>query len=166
MERIYTPWRLAYLSGAGQGGECLFCAAPAHADEDALILHRGEAAYVILNLYPYSSGHLMVVPVRHVARLAQATPAERGEIMETAARAEAILQDCYKPDGLNVGMNLGRAAGAGVAGHLHLHLVPRWSGDTNFATVIGDTRIIPETPDQTFARLVPLFAEAFAGDAP
>jgi ATP adenylyltransferase len=159
MERIFTPWRLAYLNRQQDGSACLFCAAPEERDDEALILHRGRATYVIINLYPYSNGHLMVVPHRHLGRLSEATPAERSELIETTARCEEILRNSYHPEGLNVGLNLGAAAGAGVVGHLHLHLVPRWSGDTNFITAIGGTRIIPETPPQTFARLQPLFAQ-------
>jgi ATP adenylyltransferase len=163
MEQIFTPWRLAYLTSDHTSDDCVFCSAVAPGeDERRLILRRSGSVYVILNLYPYSSGHLMVVPNRHVAGLSLATPEERGDMIETAAACEAILAGAYRPAGFNIGMNLGRAAGAGIAGHLHLHVVPRWDGDTNFATVLGGTRIIPETPEQTYRRLRPLF-DATAG---
>jgi ATP adenylyltransferase len=114
---------------------------------------------VVINKYPYNSGHLMIVPNRHEAHLHRLTTAERGELIELAGHAEKILRDAYRAQGINLGMNLGESAGAGIVGHLHLHLVPRWSGDTNFMSVVGATRVIPEDPSATFARLKPLFAE-------
>lgn len=139
---------------------CVLCAAHAdRQDPKSLVVHCGALNFVVMNLYPYNSGHVMVAPLRHVARLAEATAEELAEMMALARRLEAILQEAYRPDGLNVGMNLGRPAGAGVAHHIHLHVVPRWSGDTNFMTVLGETRVIPEDPVEAAARLRGLFAE-------
>ncbi|MFQ5718925.1 MAG: HIT domain-containing protein [Acidobacteriota bacterium] len=161
MDRIFTPWRLQYLRAIHDGSGCVFCTALAAPDDARVyILDRGPDVFVILNIFPYSNGHVMVVPRRHVARLTDASPEARRNMIETAARCETILQRAYEPDGFNVGLNLGRAAGAGIAEHLHLHVVPRWDGDTNFSTVIGDTRFIPETPQQTYDRLAPLFRTA------
>ena len=159
MDRMFTPWRLPYLEAMDKDTSCLFCRVlPEEQDESNLILQRRDQVFVMINLYPYSSGHLMVVPDRHLAHLSEATARERSLLMETVADCETILRDIYRPDGMNVGMNLGRSAGAGVVGHLHIHLVPRWTGDNNFASVIGETRIIPETPPQTFQRLLPCFS--------
>ena len=160
MERLWTPWRLTYVTGVGEAQGCVFCAAHA-ADAtapDSLVVFRGAACFVVLNLYPYNNGHLMVVPDRHVASLDALTAAERDELMELTRRAEVALTEAYRPHGLNVGINLGKAAGAGVVDHLHVHLVPRWNGDTNFMTVVGQTRVLPEELDQTGARLRPIFA--------
>jgi len=161
MDTLFTPWRRDYLTGARDEGGCVFCEAAAPSpdrDAERLVLHRRASLYVILNLYPYTSGHLMIVPNRHLARLDAATPDERRDLIETAALCERLLEQTYRPGGLNLGLNLGRAAGAGIVGHLHLHVVPRWEGDTNFATVIGGTRVVPETPAESYARLAPLFA--------
>ena len=154
--------------GGGAGGGCVFCAALAHAGrrsprDPSLIVARGDTCFVILNLYPYNNGHLMVVPNRHIGLLAEASAAELGELMTMAQRAEAALTEAYRPHGLNLGINLGRPAGAGIPGHLHLHIVPRWDGDTNFMTVVGDTRVVPETPPQTLERLVPIFERLARG---
>jgi ATP adenylyltransferase len=152
---------LAYVSSAsGPDGGCVFCAAGRvdEASGNSLVVHRGRQAYVILNLYPYNNGHLMVVPVRHIASLGEATADERSELMTLTALSEAVLMEAYAPHGLNVGINLGRAAGAGVEHHLHVHLVPRWSGDTNFMTTVGDVRVLPESMDEVASRLRPVFA--------
>jgi ATP adenylyltransferase len=163
MEPMFTPWRLRYLTAERQTGTCLFCATAATGeDRAALVLHRGAAAFVMLNLYPYNNGHLMVVSRRHLARLSEASAEERREIIDLAAWSESILERSYRCEGMNLGLNLGRAAGAGVEGHLHLHVVPRWSGDTNFAAVLAGARIIPETPQETYERLKP----CFDGEAP
>lgn len=166
MEHLWTPWRLAYVTGASAGAGCVFCrsADPTDGGPDPLIVHEGRLAFVILNLYPYSNGHVMVVPRRHIATLAEATPDELGEIMLLARRAELVLTEAYSPHGLNLGINLGRAAGAGVADHLHLHVVPRWTGDTNFMTIVADARVLPETLEQTGARLRPLFERVTASE--
>ncbi len=164
MDRMFTPWRLPYLQGMTGNEGCLFCrVVDEKRDADNLILHRGASCFVIINLYPYSSGHLMVVPGRHLGHLADATTQERAEVMETVAHCESVLEKAYTPHGMNIGLNLGRSAGAGVVGHLHVHLVPRWDGDNNFASVIGNTRIVPETPPQTYQRLLPLFATGPSG---
>ena len=141
---------------------CVFCAALDPAALSPLLVCRGERSFVILNKYPYNNGHLMVVPARHVGRLADATPAELTEIITLARVSEMALTEAYRAHGINVGMNVGRAAGAGVRDHLHVHLVPRWDGDTNFMSVVGDTRVVPEEPAASVARLRPIF-ERLAG---
>jgi ATP adenylyltransferase len=159
VERIWSPWRLQYVSKAGDDtASCVFCAAQAGGADARLVVHRGTAAYVILNLFPYNSGHLMIVPHRHIAALSAALPAERAELMELTALAERALTEVYRPQGLNVGMNLGRAAGAGIVDHMHIHVVPRWSGDTNFFTVVGDVRCLPEDLEHAAECLRPVFA--------
>lgn len=164
MERLWSPWRNAYVSGSGESKACVFCDALVHPDAAPLVLFRGDACFVILNLYPYNNGHLMVVPNRHVATLALTTPAELSELMMLTQRAEIALTEAYRPQGINVGMNLGRPAGAGVVDHLHVHLVPRWTGDTNFMSVVGEVRVLPEDLEQTAGRLRPIF-ERLAGKA-
>ncbi len=136
---------------------CIFCRAVEDSACDALVVDRGDRAYVILNLYPYNSGHLMVVPRRHVATLAELAREELVELALLTQRAERALTEVYTPQGLNVGVNLGTAAGAGVAGHLHVHLVPRWTGDTNFMSVVGDVRVLPEEVPVSASRLRPVF---------
>jgi ATP adenylyltransferase len=158
MERLWSPWRLAYVTGSSSGSDCVFCAAVE--SPSPLIVHRGVTCFVILNLYPYNSGHLMVVPNRHVPTLASATAEELAELMALTRAAEVALADAYAPHGLNIGINLGKAAGAGVLDHLHVHLVPRWNGDTNFMTVVGDVRVLPEDLEQSAARLRPIFERA------
>lgn len=143
---------------------CVFCDALHEPDDTSLVLHRGRKAFVILNLYPYNSGHLMVVPARHIATLSAATAEERCELMDLVELAERALTEAYKPQGLNVGMNLGRAAGAGIVDHLHVHVVPRWSGDTNFMPVVGSVRVMPEDLTQAVARLRPAFARIASTD--
>jgi ATP adenylyltransferase len=146
-------------SGNGPDVSCVFCHTPSEADlsRDDLILIRGRSSYVILNLYPYNSGHLMVVPERHVASLAATTEEERLELMRFTRYAEMALTEAYAPQGINIGINLGRPAGAGVLDHLHVHLVPRWNGDTNFMTVVGNVRVLPEDLASTAKKLRPIF---------
>ena len=153
MEHLWSPWRLAYITGANPTTGCVFCNAAADPQADALIVFRGRTCYVILNLFPYNNGHLMVVPNRHLATLASATPAERAELIELTTRAEIALTEAYAPHGLNMGINLGKPAGAGVLDHVHLHVVPRWNGDTNFMTSVGETRVMPESLDATADKL-------------
>jgi ATP adenylyltransferase len=156
MDCLWTPWRYQYMAQFAQGGqpECIFCdAIERNRDEETLVVHRGKKAFVILNRFPYTSGHVMLVPYAHVAELHLCEPDALQEIMEMAQRMEAIFQREYKPDGMNLGMNLGRAAGAGVTGHLHLHMLPRWFGDSNFMTVTGETRVHPEELSTTYERL-------------
>ena len=157
LERLWTPWRLAYVSGGSEPSACVFCAAPDDENAAPLVLFRGPTCFVILNLFPYNNGHLMVVPNRHVATLADTTPDERAELMELTRVAEIALTEAYAPHGMNMGINLGKPAGAGVPGHLHIHVVPRWSGDTNFMTVVGQTRVLPEELPATGDKLRPLF---------
>ena len=142
-------------AGSEQSARCIFC--DTSQDREQLIVTRGRLAYVILNKYPYNNGHLMVAPERHVATLATTTDDERGELMRLTRHAEMALTEAYAPHGINVGINLGRAAGAGIVDHLHVHLVPRWDGDTSFMSVVGDTRVLPEELGQTSARLRPIF---------
>jgi len=157
MDRLWSPWRLAFVTGAsGAQAGCIFCDVFEPGREE-LVLVRGRTAYVVLNLYPYNNGHLMIVPARHVATLEATTADERSELMRFTRLAEMALNEAYSPQGINVGINLGRAAGAGIADHLHVHVVPRWAGDTNFMTVIGETRVLPEDLAGTKRRLQPIF---------
>ena len=144
---------MQYVTGTGDARGCVFCEALSSPGGDALVLHRGRECYVILNLFPYSSGHLMVVPNRHIATLSAATHQERCEMMDLTRLSEEALTDVYKPQGLNVGMNLGRSAGAGIVDHIHVHVVPRWNGDTNFMSVVGEVRVLPEDIAETARRL-------------
>jgi ATP adenylyltransferase len=167
MFRLWSPWRLAYVTGTSTSSGCIFCDAASSADQDraSLVLVRGRAAYVILNLYPYNNGHLMVVPNRHVGSLAAATADELSEMMRLTRDAEVALTEAYDPQGINVGINIGRPAGAGVLDHVHIHLVPRWNGDTNFMSVIGHTRVLPEELGETKKRLQPIFERLVRGSA-
>ena len=157
LERLYTPWRLAYVTGSAKSSDCVFCAALASEDADPLIVLRGATCFVILNLFPYNNGHLMVVPNRHIATLVDARPDELREMMEMTRLSEIALREAFNPEGINVGINLGKAAGAGILEHLHIHLVPRWTGDTNFMTIIGQTRVLPQELPVTADRLRPIF---------
>jgi ATP adenylyltransferase len=163
MDRLWAPWRLSYVTAAQvPATDCIFCDACAGRAVDLVVL-RGRVCYVILNLYPYNNGHLMVVPNRHLAALEALTPDEQTELMQLARLAEMALNEAYRPQGINVGINLGKAAGAGIENHLHIHLVPRWSGDTNFMTAVGQTRVLPEDLAATAARLRPIFARLYGG---
>jgi len=155
MERLWSPWRLAYVTGSKTETGCVFCLASEAAE--SLVLFSGATCFVVLNLYPYNNGHLMVVPYRHVATLSALEPAELQEIALLIQRAEAALTEAYQPHGLNVGINLGKPAGAGVLDHVHVHLVPRWNGDTNFMTVVGEVRVLPEDLQDSVRRLRPIF---------
>lgn len=186
MDRLWTPWRYDYVSkseGPSRQGVpeelsawpgdkgCVFCnmleatayaaahgTPPADADRAANIFHRGEFCFGCLNAYPYNSGHAMIVPYAHWDQLCRLEVSASYEMMTLAQRLESVLRDIYNPDGINLGMNLGKSAGAGVAGHLHLHMVPRWTGDTNFMTVVGETRVLPEALGKTWERLHAAFA--------
>jgi ATP adenylyltransferase len=164
VERLWSPWRLKYVTDASSSDTpCIFCAALERAaDTDPLMLYRGEACFVILNLFPYNNGHLMVTPNRHVASLAGLTDGELSELARLTRAAELAIQEAYHPHGLNIGVNLGRSAGAGIVDHMHVHVVPRWSGDTNFMTVVGETRVLPEELSATSQRLKPIFARLTA----
>jgi ATP adenylyltransferase len=157
MEFLWSPWRLAYIIGASASTGCVFCNALTSPESAPLLLHRGERCFVILNLFPYNNGHLMVVPNRHIGSLAAATPDELAEMIELTRRAEIALTDAYAPHGMNMGINLGKPAGAGILDHVHIHVVPRWNGDTNFMTVVGETRVLPEELSKTAERLRPAF---------
>lgn len=147
------------MTSADRTPGCVLCRArDGEGEADRLIVHVAETNFVVMNLYPYSGGHVMVAPKRHLGSLAEATPEELAEMMALARRLEAVFREEYRPDGINLGMNLGRSAGAGVADHIHMHLVPRWNGDTNFMTIVGGTRVIPEQPEQACLRLRPYFA--------
>lgn len=157
MESWFTPWRYSYLVSPRQGGGCLFCEIRDAADDrENLVLHRGEECYIVLNRYPYNNGHLMIVPNRHGDFLGDLTESARAELQVLTTLCEEVLREAYRPEGLNVGINMGKSAGAGIAGHLHVHILPRWSGDTNFITIVGEARIIPEELSDTWARLRPL----------
>ena len=160
LQRLWTPWRMSYIRGDKPPIDgCPFCVLPQQQDDgESLIVHRGAAAYVILNAYPYNPGHLMIVPFRHVAGIEELTVEEVGEIAVLAQRAVVALQASSGAEAFNMGMNLGAAAGAGIADHLHQHVVPRWNGDTNFMPVVGQTRVLPELLQETYTRLVPAFA--------
>jgi ATP adenylyltransferase len=154
---LWAPWRIEYVRGPKREG-CVFCdALAAGADREHLVLHRGERVFVILNRYPYTAGHLMVVPNRHAAGMEELSGAEAAELWELAVRARSALEAVYRPSGYNVGLNLGPAAGAGVGDHLHLHLVPRWIGDTNFMAVLDDVRVISQHLTEIYDSLAPLF---------
>ena len=154
MEYLWTPWRYQYIAEGPKDDGCIFCEAEA-ANEDAktLIVLRAEKNFIILNRFPYTSGHVMVVPYAHVADLLSTDPATLTEMMRLAQRIEKALDSAYHPEGYNLGMNLGRAAGAGIVGHLHLHVLPRWAGDANFMTVVGETRVEPEDLSTTYEKI-------------
>lgn len=159
MTHLWTPWRATYIQAGNDKGRCIFCDAVDEApDEKNFVIYRGEFCFVILNRYPYTSGHLMIAPYEHVSRLGMVSEVTTAEMMHLARAAERILEEVYRPDGLNLGMNLGEAAGAGIEQHIHLHVLPRWKGDTNFMSIIGETRIIPETLEDTYAKLKSSFA--------
>jgi ATP adenylyltransferase len=148
---------MAYVTGGGDKPGCVFCDAQEAGGQARLLLWRGETCFVILNLYPYNNGHLMVVPNRHVGTLADVGPDELSELMRLTRLSEMVLTEAYRPQGLNVGMNLGRPAGAGVVDHVHIHVVPRWIGDTNFMSVVGNVRVLPEDLEHTAAKLREIF---------
>jgi ATP adenylyltransferase len=152
MKTIWAPWRIDYVTKEKED-VCIFCEKPKEKDDRKnLILYRGESGFIILNRYPYSNGHLMSVPYRHTSELSELSDSERLELMNLTIMCVELLK-VIKPDGFNVGMNLGRVAGAGIDDHLHFHVVPRWNGDTNFMPVIGDLKVMPEYLDQTYLRL-------------
>jgi ATP adenylyltransferase len=160
MDYIWSPWRYRYVANASKDDQCVFCRAlELNNDREALIVLRGEKNFVILNRYPYTSGHVMIVPYTHTADFGAAPPDVLAEMMSLAQRIQRALQDLYHPEGYNLGMNLGRAAGAGITGHLHLHVLPRWSGDSSFMTVIGETRTEPEELSTTYSRLCQALAQ-------
>lgn len=160
VEHLWTPWRYLYISGLDKSATgCVFCSVLQQEDDERVyIVYRGQTAFVILNLYPYTTGHLLVVPYRHFPLLSDASPVETREIMVLAQHSQRVLGEVYNPQGFNMGLNLGRCAGAGIVDHLHMHVLPRWAGDTNFISVIGETRVIPEDLAITYRKLYPRFA--------
>lgn len=154
MNHLWSPWRMAYIENHIKESGCVFCNAQAQADgEENLIAFRGKNAYVILNRFPYTSGHLMVIPFSHVPNLEELAPETRAEMMELTSRCTTILREVYRTQSFNVGVNIGEAAGAGVLGHVHIHIVPRWAGDTNFMSSVGTTRVLPEALEDTYKRI-------------
>ena len=159
LDRLWAGWRATYIEEvataepAGDGDACLFCELASAADEEGHVLAREPLVFAVLNVYPYTSGHLMVAPVRHVGALEALTDDEAGALMRITRHAATAVNAAYHPDGLNVGMNLGRAAGAGVPGHLHVHVLPRWVGDTNFMTSVAEARVLPETLSTSLEKL-------------
>lgn len=158
MDHLFTPWRYAYITTGDEASGCLFCVKQAESDDaKALVVHRGEHCFVILNAYPYTSGHAMVVPYQHVDSFAKLPLPAATEMLRLCQQLENSLRELYHPEGINMGMNIGKAAGAGVAGHIHMHMLPRWSADANFMSVIGETRVLPEALEITWQRLSQLF---------
>jgi ATP adenylyltransferase len=156
MDHLFTPWRYAYITEAVKSGEndtCIFCELPKLPDKEARIVHRAQHCFIILNSFPYTSGHVMIVPFAHLDQLSKLPEAAAQEMMTLSQTVERVLRQVYSPDGINLGMNIGRAAGAGVAGHVHMHVLPRWVGDTNFMTVTAESRVLPEALDVTYERI-------------
>ena len=157
MLRLWSPWRSKYIASGvdSQAEGCVFCRIAANPDQDATndVIHRGEHSFVVLNLYPYITGHLMVVPYEHTSELDSVAKETTDEMMDLTKRSQTALRAVYSPSGFNMGMNLGAAAGAGIADHLHIHLLPRWAGDTNFMTTVGESRVIPEALEVTYEKL-------------
>lgn len=159
MDYLWTPWRYAYITGTKEGQECIFCHKKDEGDDRAAwVVHRATHCYICLNAFPYTSGHVMIIPYEHADEL-QKLPLEAArEMMDLCHHTETVLRSLYHPDGINLGMNIGAAAGAGVAGHIHMHMLPRWVADANFMTVVGETRVLPESLDVTWQRLKTEFA--------
>jgi ATP adenylyltransferase len=159
MHYLWSPWRMTYIQEDKKSKSCVFCHAIAHPDDpQSLVVHLGEQAYVIVNRYPYTSGHLMVVPKVHVPSIEDLDPDIRAEMMELTTLCMQLLRQVYQPQGFNVGLNIGSAAGAGIEEHVHMHIVPRWGGDTNFMASLGQTRVLPETLEDTHQRLCAAWA--------
>ena len=161
MQRLWSPWRSKYIASGvdSQKEGCVFCDIAASPDDDAsnFVLHRGQHAFALLNLYPYITGHLMIVPYLHTSEFDSVPKEITDEMMDLAKRSQTALRSVYSPSGFNMGMNLGSAAGAGIADHIHIHLLPRWSGDTNFMTTVGESRVIPEALAVTYQKLLQQF---------
>jgi ATP adenylyltransferase len=153
MDYLWSPWRYAYVTGADKIEGCIFCELPKGDDKTARIVYRGKHCYVVLNTYPYTSGHVMIVPYQHLDQLQKLPTGAAHEMMDLSQKMEAVLRTLYKPDGINLGLNIGAAAGAGVAGHIHTHVLPRWVADANFISVVGETRVLPEALDTTWERI-------------
>ena len=160
MDFLFTPWRYQYVSGAEKTPGCLFCHVLTLGDDRrARIVHRAGHCYILLNAFPYTNGHVMIAPYAHLDQLDRLPPAAAQEMMALAQRTESVLRRVYQPDGINLGMNLGAAAGAGVAGHLHLHVLPRWVADSNFMSVVSETRVLPESLESTWDKLREAFSK-------
>jgi ATP adenylyltransferase len=154
MDYLWTPWRYAYVSTAEKATGCVFCdLIKQNDDEKALIVYRGEQCFVILNRFPYTPGHVMIVPYAHLDELRKLPSEAASEMIALAQRLETVLRELYHPDGINLGMNIGKAAGAGIAGHIHMHVLPRWVADANFMSVVGETRVLPEALEITWERI-------------
>jgi ATP adenylyltransferase len=154
MDYLWTPWRYAYVTAAEKISGCVFCDLPKEGDDAKVrIVYRSQNCYIVLNTYPYTPGHVMIVPFAHLDELQKLPAAAANEMMELAQRMERVLRVLYSPDGINMGLNIGKAAGAGVAGHIHMHVLPRWVADSNFVSVIGETRILPESLEMTYERI-------------
>jgi ATP adenylyltransferase len=153
MDYLWTPWRYAYITGAEKPKGCIFCELPKQDDKSAKIVHRAKQCFVILNSYPYTPGHVMVVPYAHLDELQKLPAGTAHELMDLSQKMEQVLRRLYEPDGVNLGMNIGAAAGAGIAGHIHMHVLPRWVADANFVSVVGETRVLPETLETTWERM-------------
>jgi len=163
MDRLWTPWRYKYISTARESLGCIFCDKPVRGnDEEEYIFYRGEHNFAILNAFPYTSGHMMIAPYEHVATPEEAQNETLIEMMLLTRRAVSCLKAVYQPDGLNLGMNIGESAGAGVPGHIHMHVLPRWTGDANFMTSVGETRVLPEDLSETYRKLKTAFAATSA----
>ena len=158
MDHLWSPWRYKYIASADKTDECVFCRINREQkDAENFVVHRATLNFIVLNLFPYTSGHLMIVPYEHKASLVEFDTATTTEMLELAKRSQLALEAEYHPDGFNIGMNLGRSAGAGVADHLHLHVVPRWIGDANFVSIVGETRVLPEDLAATYLKLTKHF---------
>lgn len=166
MNKLWAPWRMKYIEGVDTSKTegCIFCTKPHENDDDAnYIVYRGETCFVILNIFPYNNGHVMVIPYRHTASLADLSPEERLELVDLTEITMSAIRNVMRPDGFNVGINFGRAAGAGIDEHMHVHIVPRWNGDTNFMPVIGCTKVICESPEDTMKKLKPAIENIVRG---
>jgi len=153
MDHLWTPWRYAFVTTIAEASGCIFCDLPKLSDEEAHIVHRGKHCFIILNAYPYTPGHVMVVPYAHLDQLYSLPQQTAHEMMDLSQTMERVLRQLYNPDGVNLGMNIGKAAGAGVADHVHMHVLPRWVGDSSFLTVVAETRTLPETLEITYQRV-------------
>lgn len=165
MERLWAPWRMTYVTGEKPQG-CIFCEKPAQSDDEGWIIYRGEYIFVMLNAFPYNTGHLLIAPYRHVGDPLALEPQESAELLYGIRVGMESLQACFTPEGYNIGMNVGQVAGAGVADHLHLHLVPRWAGDTNFMAVTASCRVVPEALDETYRKLKQAAQRLASGSQP
>ncbi len=159
VEKLWSPWRSRYVTeSTGDDADCIFCAALDAGDDERMgVLHRTDSSFVLLNAYPYNSGHVMVAPTDHAAELSHLSPEQRHDLIDLVSATAEVLRQAMGPHGFNIGVNLGRVAGAGVPGHVHVHVVPRWGGDTNFMPVVGETKVLPEDLEQTYRKLKPGF---------